>query len=192
MNNIEMNRKMVEATREYIEKGKKLIPTDLLYPTEKEWKHIFSKLDDIQIWFDLKGTAAGKACYGKNAIRYNTALAYANLDTFMARTVPHEVAHFIAYYLGDRGHGRTWKRVMVMLGVRDISRCHSYDTSEVRKDKGYIQYHCSCRDHLISPTLHRKIRWGQKRWCRKCKGFLEIGPRELPIWKEGEPLVRGR
>lgn len=51
-----------------------------------------------------------------------------NWVDFLAQTVPHECAHFIALRVyGDENHGRGFKYVMQELGCR-VERCHSYQT----------------------------------------------------------------
>lgn len=51
-----------------------------------------------------------------------------NWDDFLAQTVPHECAHFIALRVyGDENHGQGFKYVMQELGCR-VERCHPYQT----------------------------------------------------------------
>lgn len=51
-----------------------------------------------------------------------------NWADFLAQTVPHECAHFIAFRVyGDENHGKGFKYVMQELGCR-VERCHSYQT----------------------------------------------------------------
>lgn len=62
-----------------------------------------------------------------------------NWDDFLAQTVPHECAHFIALRVyGDENHGRGFMNVMIMLGCRP-DRCHSYKTkAEMEKPRKRI------------------------------------------------------
>lgn len=77
------------------------------------------------------GTTAGKAWLGQWRIQLNEQLCKENIEDFMQDTIPHEVAHLIAYKVfGDDGHGDGWKSVMRALGLNP-SRCHNYDTSHV-------------------------------------------------------------
>lgn len=51
-----------------------------------------------------------------------------NWNDFLAQTVPHECAHFIALRIySDENHGKGFKYVMQELGCR-VERCHSYQT----------------------------------------------------------------
>ena len=51
-----------------------------------------------------------------------------NWYDFLAQTVPHECAHFIALRVyGDENHGQGFKYVMQELGCR-VERCHTYKT----------------------------------------------------------------
>ncbi len=89
-----------------------------------------------EISFKLTGRCAGRAHYSENRIRLNLQLFRENTDKFITRTIPHEVAHIIAYTLHGLqgvGHGYYWQKVMRELGVEDSSRCHAYDTSNTRR-----------------------------------------------------------
>lgn len=61
-----------------------------------------------------------------------------NWDDFLAQTVPHECAHFIALRVyGDEKHGRGFKYVMQELGCR-VKRCHPYATKSQMKKLGKV------------------------------------------------------
>ena len=126
----------------------------------------------------LKGRTAGKAFLGRE-IRFNPILYMENKNTFIARTVPHEIAHMIAYDLYGRvkPHGNEWKTVCRKIGMKDITRCHSYDTSTVSKERKPRErpfvYSCNCREFKMTLTLHRRMNAGQRRVCRSCRGILK-------------------
>lgn len=136
------------------------------------------------IRYDVRGTTAGYAS-GATLVRFNPILLMENLETFIARTVPHEVAHCIDAANGDnhrkswdvfslrRGkrsiHGPSWQHIMKVFGVDDSTRCHSYDVSNARvKTKSKFEYKCACcnKSYFVSSVLHNKMRMGQERWCR--------------------------
>lgn len=149
-------------------------------------KHFRRTYPAIRIQYDVRGTVAGYA-EGSTLVRFNPVLLMENLEDYLARTVPHEVAHCIDSANGDNSrpawhmrngrrlkrsiHGPTWQRIMQVLGVDDITRCHSYDTTNARtKTKRKFEYKCtSCTKSLfVSSVLHNRILQGREYWCRKC------------------------
>ena len=155
--------------------------------------HVANKLTDINPIFDLTGLCAGYAIpevkrkgqsYG---VRFNLDIASQeqNFETFLRRTVPHEVAHLIVFAMQDmderwyneRGHGKYWRHVMRKLGVSDISRGHSYaGVKTARKVKRFI-YECancgetfkySTRAHNLNQSRLKET--GNNRYCcNHCK-----------------------
>lgn len=102
--------------------------------------------------YKTRGTTAGTAAPQINEIDLNPILLMNNVDAFMARTVPHEMAHLITskvYPHTNEGgwgkkrspHGSEWKSVMRLLGA-DPSRCHQYDVSSVKKRTNKYEYVC--------------------------------------------------
>lgn len=127
------------------------------------------------IRFDLKGTPAGLACLQEWWVKYNPILCAENVERFMARTVPHEVAHLVDLSLqmsngtfgryGKRSvHGPSWKAVMRLFGVNDIKRCHTYDVTNVRtrtREIKRFQYVCKCGKTVnAGPKYHKLIQGG--------------------------------
>lgn len=126
------------------------------------------------IKYNVRGQVAGYAHSSQNTVDFNSTLLMENVDDFIARTVPHEVAHIVdyaVYGLQLRGrkrsvHGPTWKRVMHLFGA-DPSRCHSYDTSNSQVSrKARFKYQCSvCGEVLnVGPKVHHKIQMGYHYW----------------------------
>lgn len=85
-------------------------------------------LPPIEIYFDLKGRAAGQAgrYHGRYYMRFNQDMIQTHAwDHVFKDTVPHELAHVICMYLGtDQGHGQTWRRTCQWLGGSG-STCHA-------------------------------------------------------------------
>jgi SprT protein len=136
----------------------------------------------IEVRFDLRGQTAGQVriqSRGGYLIRYNLELLRRGGDDFLARTVPHEVAHVLAHqHFGAtiRPHGREWQSIMRALGA-EPTRCHDYDvTGLAQRRLSYFDYHCGCTDHRLTSIRHNRIAKGQRYHCRRC----------------GEPLQRGR
>lgn len=73
----------------------------------------------------LKSTA-GRCFYESNRVDFSASLLAEFLPEFAADTIPHEVAHQVAFNLfDDRGHGKPWKSVMIAYGIKP-DRCHNY------------------------------------------------------------------
>ncbi len=126
-------------------------------------------------WRDM-GRTAGRAYYGENKVVYSPTLYAQNVETFLARTCPHEVAHLVTNKLfpfAKQAHGPEWRGVMKALGVQDITRCHSYDTSSTaraRYQTRVFNYACACREMKISARRHGRIVRGEANYtCNYCR-----------------------
>ena len=179
------------------------------------------------IEFTLRGRTAGYAYCDENRINLNSVLLMENLDSFIdgrdgRGTVTHEVAHLVDYIVhngfkrrGKRGgsdvHGERWKKVMRLFGVKNPSRCHSYDTSNSRVRKSVKhEYRCNgCGEILkLGPKQHKKQqnpthqlaakRKGSRTvyWKRQCKvharvhGYTYLGPDNRPRNSEQAAQLR--
>lgn len=144
----------------------------------------------LEIRFDLRGGAAGQARFGGKGpwvIRYNPILLRENPQSFIAQTVPHEVAHLLAYLRHGRRirpHGPEWRAIMLQLGAAP-ERCHRYDLTRVpRRALRVFPYHCGCGDHELSTIRHHRVLAGQTYLCRRCTNPLQPGPRPR---RQGNP-----
>lgn len=135
----------------------------------------FGKTFDVpEISFKLAGKAAGYFKMlpdGSCLINYNKQLLELNKADYLQNTVPHEVAHLVAYRTYGRKikpHGKEWKSVMALFKADD-SRCHDYDLSEVstRQYRRFL-YQCSCRSHQLTSIRHNRVMSGQRYICRQC------------------------
>ncbi len=133
---------------------KKLVDAKLRAGIKTAEKHYGIKIKPPAVVYRKRGTTAGTANYQTWTIDLNPTLLMENQDTFIARTVPHELAHLIDYQLHPENfetrlirtrtgrlkrskrdvHGATWKRIMIVLGA-DPSRCHDYDVSNAKVHK---------------------------------------------------------
>lgn len=132
------------------------------------------------IIFKNNGTCAGRAYHhpdpSKRFLEFQLELAKQNAEDFLENTVPHEVAHYIQFeqygYINNKPHGRQWKYVMVnVMGIAP-DRCHTYDTSSIKKrqvSRDY-EYLCNCTIHFCTSILHKRMQAGQRRRCNRCKG----------------------
>ncbi len=137
-----------------------------------------------RVRWDLRGAAAGQARFpagGASEIRFNAQLLAENGDAFIARTVPHELAHLVVHLLHRgraRPHGAEWRAVMALFGA-DPRRCHDYDLSRVpRRRLRRFPYRCDCRRHQITAIRRNRMAAGQVYLCRHCGAPLrpEGGP----------------
>lgn len=140
-----------------------------LQMAHKIWGYQLRDWKTPTLSFDLRGTAAGRAWLQRNHIQINEILFKENKEDFFKRTIPHEVAHLVAFRVFcEKGHGKDWKFVMTRFGC-DPSRCHSYDVSNSKISKTvkrYI-YSCSCTPEAkLTKGFHEKMNGRGK--CIKC------------------------
>ena len=143
----------------------------------------------LPIGYRNMGRVAGQHVWRKSllgadrhSLAFNSVLLAENEEDFMARTVPHEVAHYVASMVWGRvrSHGAEWQRVMRGFGLNP-SRCHSYDTSASRKKVWRHVYSCDCREHRVSTVMHNKILRGSDRRCRACKARIRYTGKSVKV-----------
>jgi len=169
----------------------------LLEGIAKLEKHYGVELEMPKVLYTLRGTTGGRADYRKWTVNYNAVLLNENVDVFLARTVPHELAHLACDKIYPQAHetdivmsrtgrwkrtkrdvhGRYWQEIMRVLGVKDISRCHSYDVTNSKIEKTFkkFNYSCGCGvgHHKVGAKVHNKISLFNARYtCRVCKQVL--------------------
>ena len=135
------------------------------------------RLAKPEILFNLRGRGAGQVVMSHDQkdiqIRYNLALLNENKQTFIDRTVPHEVAHVIAFKFYGRGikpHGQEWKNVMNFFGA-DSSTTHHFNTenTQVRRLKRFT-YQCGCNEYELTTIRHNRVLRGQANYrCSQCQ-----------------------
>ncbi len=150
--------------------------------TEKHFQH---SMPDVKLRYNLKGNRAGTANSSRSLINVNYVLLKENTEHFIKQTLGHEYAHLITdnLYLSNliskpTAHGREWKRVMRKLRLRP-DRCHSYDTTNTGgKKQRRWKYYCGCPKpiHMISSTIHNRMKKGRIYRCNKCKITLTRKP----------------
>jgi SprT protein len=129
-----------------------------------------------EVRYDVRGKTAGYANSTRNRIRLNAELLIRYKDVFINRTVVHEVAHIIAYWVFGpkiRPHGNEWKRVMRLLGIANPTRCHSYEVTPARKTRT-VKAACDCRTIDLGIIRARRIKKGCRYSCRKCSGKIRL------------------
>lgn len=131
-----------------------------------------------KITFDKKGKAAGTCYYQKRQIKLNWDLLKQENDRFIERTPGHEAVHWCEFTLfGSSGHGKRWKSMMREVGLSD-NRCHNFDVSKVSSGWKRVPWHCSCRTHMVTILLDKRMKAGQTRYCLKCKQTLKEGEKK--------------
>ena len=148
-----------------------MLTRQLLY---KAAEHFNIDLPYTDIRYDLSGRAAGMVVFprtGNPTFRYNRLLLEQNRETFLSQTLPHEVAHLVAYVLHGRSirpHGKEWKTVMEFFGA-DAVRCHNFslENNSIKKLSRFT-YACNCRRHQLTSIRHNRILKGQSYLCRRC------------------------
>lgn len=143
-----------------------------------------------RVRFDKRGTTAGTANGSKWELNFNETLLNENVDHFVKQTVAHEVAHLIDHQVYDSHaprydrlgrrkkrsvHGRTWKMVMMALGV-PADRCHNYDVSnakQTRRKSETFNYKCTgCETVLpMGKIRHNNMQSGKRTYHHNgCRG----------------------
>ena len=143
-------------------------------------RHFGLKTPKVEIHFDLRGRGAGQVrrqAVGVWRVRYNPALLERHGEDFLARTVPHEVAHILAFRLhglGIQPHGPEWRSLMQGFGAAP-DRCHDFDVSGLQaRTLNRSPYQCGCRSHQLTSIRHHRILRGQRYLCRTCGQALEL------------------
>jgi len=114
---------------------------------------------------DLRGRAAGQACYNRESevadIRLNLEAAKLDMRHMLEDTIPHEVAHIIAFHNGtDRGHGRVWRSICIDLGGSG-ERCHSIGLTPARKVNRFKYITSNGGEVVLTSVRHNKLQCGK-------------------------------
>ena len=125
---------------------------------------------EIPIVYKTKSVAAGKAHVTFShrlgfrpemiewCININPVLLNENIEYVVNQTVPHEVAHVVAYSVYSnaiRGHGVEWSRIMRLFGC-EPNRCHELNVSTINQLRNRKNYtiQCTC-GKLLEITSNR-------------------------------------
>lgn len=139
-------------------------------------------LPEIPIDFSLSGCTAGKCIYKKYSgkiikLNFNLALAERYPDEFLKRTVYHEMAHALQFmhHPNSKPHGPEWDFFCRILTGSNMSRCHSYNTTGIKRKRKTFKYCCDCNtQHVLSSVIHNRIQSGWKYSCKKCKSEIRL------------------
>lgn len=134
------------------------------------------KFSDIT--FSMNGrltSTAGRAFLSEGRMDFSKSLYEQNVEAFLNDTVPHELAHLIAYRVyGSNGHDTSWKKVMMALGY-EPTRCHSYEVQKRSSAKKY-NYVCGCsgKVHEVSAQRQAWINKGKNYKCIACGTVIRL------------------
>jgi len=156
-----------------------LARTRTLVLLDQAARHFGITAPPVEIRFDLRGRGAGQVRRQAGAVwtvRYNPLLLERHGEDFLTHTLPHEVAHVMAFRLHGAGiapHGSEWRELMRFFGATP-TRCHDYDVSDLGvRTLNRFHYRCGCRSHQLTSIRHQRIQRGQRYLCRACGQALE-------------------
>lgn len=117
--------------------------------------------------FNISGwEVAGRAILYDNIIRLNINHVIHYFDDMITDTVPHEMAHVIAYKKYEStDHCDNWKSVMRELGISDPQLFHKLEPATWR-------YTSKCCGKKISTITYNRIKKGKRIVC-DCGKFIK-------------------
>ena len=134
------------------------------------------KFRDVYFSLNRRLTStAGRAFIAEGRMEFSEILYKQNVEAFLEDTVPHELAHIIAYRVyGSHGHDASWKKVMMALGY-EPTRCHSYEVQKRSSAKSYT-YVCQCegKTHNVSAQRQAWINKGKNYKCIACGTVIRL------------------
>ena len=145
----------------------------------------YGALGPVAIRYDLRGRAAGMACCKISrltgeasdlALRFNREAMQLDWDHMVRETIPHEIAHLVAYAkpeLGAKNHNAQWRRISQTLGCKG-ERCHKIQLTPARRVTRYKYRTDSGREVLAGPKHHKMIQMHGK-----LAGLRDRNTREL-------------
>lgn len=121
-------------------------------------KHFNGEIPDLPVVWNTRMTTTAGYCRYKRAGNWSSELEptkidlsdklFRHLDYDVAKienTLIHEMVHaYLVHKYNEKGHGHRFQRMMSNItGQYKNHRCHSYDTSGIRK-KQEKKIHCEC------------------------------------------------
>lgn len=145
------------------------------------------KMPEIKVRFDLNSArAAGLAYLRLNEVRFNSHFLEKYKEAFIARTVPHEVAHLGVHHVwcqkshfGSRPpapHGHEWKTMMHKLGA-DQDPYHDF-VADAGVGRAKSRFHYSCvqcsKQYTVGPKIHNTMQLGINKYRCTCGGAVKF------------------
>lgn len=130
---------------------------------------------------------AGTAFYADSTVYYNPWYLKNEPEMFLARTVPHEIAHLVVRKLQENNHagwridphGPLFRKVMTAFGVKPQHRTelHEYNPLVLPQYQKCSLYKCEKCDHthVLRQHQHQRLQASPDRYrCTKCSGKLKL------------------
>ena len=146
----------------------------------RDWQTRFSEKFDIELGitldYNLRGcTTGGVAILKKNTIKINLDWVRENPIEYFNDTVPHEIAHHVAYRVyRDAGHGRYWKHVMRTMGLTPDRTTSAFsNVKPARKVRRFLYVlPCGC-EYKLTAMRHNKIMGGYAKYsCKPHRTYI--------------------
>lgn len=128
----------------------------------------FGDFDKVDIRYDLRGRAAGMACCRRSrltgeasefVLRFNVEALQKDWVNMVKDTIPHEVAHIVAYahpHLGARNHNRQWQAIAQAMGSTG-ERCHTMQLTPAKRRNRFRYVLESGTVVITGPKHHKQI-----------------------------------
>jgi len=132
----------------------------------------YGPMGTVKISYKLRGRSAGEArCKISRLtreafdleLRFNREAIEKHWDQMVKETIPHEVAHLVAYAhpeLGASKHNARWAQIDRSLGGNG-SRTHSMELTPGRRTTRHIYRMSNGEEIKIGPKYHNKLQSGQ-------------------------------
>lgn len=137
------------------------------------------------IGFNLTGTSAGRAIYSQRKIVLNPhifkGLSEEAQQEFIDETIPHEVAHIVAYQVHrhSQAHNAKWGEIMKLFGFEDwrsqITHCLPVDNVPSLKRRKSLKCPQCAASWTVTPKKAARFRRGEVSYqCPRCRVRLII------------------
>ncbi len=118
---------MAKYNKEAMLRFVEMVAKEYWIKARKIWGDRIGAMPKLEMNARLTSTG-GRAFLEAGKCDFSCYLLGNNTEYFKKNTIPHELAHIVAYRLyGDKGHGQDWKNVAFML-YGDNNRCHTMQT----------------------------------------------------------------
>lgn len=142
----------------------------------------YGEIPHVDIRYDIRGKCAGMA--GATSVnrytgevkglylRFNREAIAKNWDEMVNQTIPHEVAHIVAYvhrHLGAKNHNYAWAQIDRSLGGTG-ERCHKMELTPGRRTSRFLYRNEKGTEFNIGPKHHAGLQRGKYGWLRNKAG----------------------
>lgn len=152
--------------------------TNIAQRIESKIKECFTKIlgyvpEHRVVYESIGRGTAGTFRFSTKTFTFDPWFAERYTEDYIARTVPHEVAHMIqriVYPKAKQSHGPEFRKIMSALGA-PTATYHNYDVKDApgRHSRNH-QYKCACEGKVFNLTtrMHNSINKGAGRRCNAC------------------------